>query len=270
MTARPAAPRIFTPEYYARLHAVEESHWYVWGMRRIAAALLEAHGFAGTGWALDAGCGTGGTLRWLRAGFPRLRVVGLDVAPEALRYVMADPKHAGVRGLGGSATALPFVAAAFDLVVSLDVLQHLPEETDDVAALREGARVLRPGGLLLARAAAVRPGDRAGAPGPDGYHRYTVEQLTAKVQSIGLVVRQVTPVNWLLSRVEDLRAHLHPPSSPHHDPGLAISPPRHPWLTVGQRLVMRCEARYLAGGRGRRLPGGHTLMLVAERPGEPP
>jgi SAM-dependent methyltransferase len=269
VTTRPAAPHIFTPEYYARLHAIEESHWYVGGMRRIAHALLAAHGFAGTGVALDAGCGTGGTLRWLRARFPALRVVGLDVAPEALRYVMASPEQAGVRVLRGSATLLPFPAATFDLVVSLDVLQHLPAETDEVVALREAARVLRPGGLLLVRAAGLRPGDRAGTRGPGGYHRYSLEELVEKVHGISLVVRQATPVNWLLSRLEDLRERLRRPHPPHPDPGLVISPPRHRWLTIGQRLVMRCEARYLAGGRDRRLPGGHTLMLIAERPVEP-
>jgi ubiquinone/menaquinone biosynthesis C-methylase UbiE len=269
VTVCPVAPRIFSTEYYARLHAIEESHWYVWGMRRIAFALLQAHGFAGTGRALDAGCGTGGTLRWLRAEFPALQVVGLDVALEALRYVRASPGPAGVRALRGSATALPFRAAVFDLVISLDVLQHLPEEADEVAALREGARVLRPGGLLLVRAAAVRSGDLIGTRWADGYHRYTLEALVRAIRAVGLVVRQATPVNWLLSRLEDLRTRRRGSHPLHHDPGLVISPPRHPWLTVGQRLVMRGEARYLAGDRDRRLPGGHTLILVAERPVEP-
>lgn len=43
-------------------------------------------------------------------------------------------------------TALGFEAASFDVVVSLDVLEHVP---DFRAALREFARVLRPGGVLL-------------------------------------------------------------------------------------------------------------------------
>ena len=269
MTAPHEGLRIFTPEYYARLRAIEDAHWYVWGMRRIAFRLLEAHGFDGTGRALDMGCGTGGTLRWLRAEFPSLRVVGLDLAPEALRYVMASPERRGARALQGSVTALPFATGAFDLVVCLDVLQHLPEMTAEVAALREAARVLRPGGLLLIRAAAVRPGDPVGARGPDGYHRYTPDALVAMVQAVHLVVRQATPVNWLLSRVEDLRAQRRRRRPFQHDPGLVISPPRHRWLTVGQRLVMRGEARFLAGGSNRRLPGGHTLMLIAERPSRP-
>jgi ubiquinone/menaquinone biosynthesis C-methylase UbiE len=261
---RGGAPAIFTPDYYARLHAVEQAHWYVWGMRRVARALLDAHGFPGAGRALDAGCGTGGTLRWLRTAFPALESVGLDVAAEALQYVRSQDARDGLRVVRGSATALPFGAGGFDLVVSLDVLQHLPAEADDVAALREATRVLRPGGLLLVRAAAVRRGDPPGTRGPDGYHRYRLEELVEKAQMAGLLVRRATPVNWLLSRVEDTRQRFRRPPPGHGDPGLGITPPRRPWLSVGQRLVMCCEARYLARS-GRRLPSGHALVLLAAR-----
>ena len=43
-------------------------------------------------------------------------------------------------------TALTFPDASFDFVVSLEVLEHVPDYT---TALRESARVLRPGGALL-------------------------------------------------------------------------------------------------------------------------
>lgn len=46
----------------------------------------------------------------------------------------------------GDVTALPFAAARFDAVLSLDVLEHVP---DYRAALRQFARVLRPGGQCV-------------------------------------------------------------------------------------------------------------------------
>src|SRR5260370_41254151 len=45
----------------------------------------------------------------------------------------------------GTAEAIPFADATFDLVTAFDVLEHLD---DDVRALREMARVARPGGLI--------------------------------------------------------------------------------------------------------------------------
>ena len=65
------------------------------------------------------------------------------MGPAALR-------HARARGLSvarGSAEKLPVRAAALDVVVALDVIEHLD---DDRLALREMLRVLRPGGVLLA------------------------------------------------------------------------------------------------------------------------
>jgi len=258
--AAPGAPRIFSPEYYARLHAVEEAHWWVWGMRRIAATLLDVEGFQGTGRGLDAGCGTGGTLRWLQGRYPRLALVGLDLAAEALRYAVGPGAR---RVVQGSAAALPFGSATFDLVGSLDVLQHVPGP-GDAAAVREAARVLRPGGLFLVRAAARREGDILGARALDGYHRYSLDELTGAVAAAGLAVRRATPVNWLLSRVEAWRRRSPSHAGHHGDPGLAITPPRAAWLTAGQRLVIELEARYLRRPH-RRLPGGHTLLLLAAK-----
>src|SRR5260370_25872204 len=45
----------------------------------------------------------------------------------------------------GTAEAIPFADATFDLVTAFDVLEHLD---DDVPALREMARVARPAGLI--------------------------------------------------------------------------------------------------------------------------
>ena len=70
-------------------------------------------------------------------------VSGLDMGLAALR-------HARARGLAvarGSAENLPVGDAQLDVVVALDVLEHLD---DDRRALDEILRVLRPGGVLLA------------------------------------------------------------------------------------------------------------------------
>lgn len=67
---------------------------------------------------LDVGCGDGFITNALP---PALRVVGLDISPEALRHVTRQTQV-------GSITDLPFEDGAFDLVMTNDVLEHLAEE----------------------------------------------------------------------------------------------------------------------------------------------
>lgn len=60
-------------------------------------------------------------------------------------YVSADLRQAGVtRQI--DATAIPYPDGAFDTLIAHHMLEHIP---DDRAALREFARVLRPGGTAL-------------------------------------------------------------------------------------------------------------------------
>lgn len=90
---------------------------------------------------LEVGCGTGLLLERF-ARFAR-NAVGIDLSPGML-------EHARARGLDaqvGSATALPFADATFDVACSFKVLAHIP---DVDLALSEMFRVVRPGGTVIA------------------------------------------------------------------------------------------------------------------------
>ena len=132
-------------DYYRRIQDVEQGHWWYRGMREISAALLGGRLSAG-GRVLDAGCGTGGYLRWLldRGSFSGAAAV--DVAGEAIALARNLVPEAELRV--APLSELPFDSESFDLVVSNDVLQHVPEE-DVELSLGELHRVLRPGGTLL-------------------------------------------------------------------------------------------------------------------------
>jgi ubiquinone/menaquinone biosynthesis C-methylase UbiE len=94
---------------------------------------------------LDVGCGTGELLRRLRAKYPHATLAGIDPVAEML--AMAKDKLSGNEDLRvGYADALPWSEGSFDLVVSCNMFHYI---THPVAALREMARVIRPGGSLV-------------------------------------------------------------------------------------------------------------------------
>jgi ubiquinone/menaquinone biosynthesis C-methylase UbiE len=89
---------------------------------------------------LDLGCGTGFFSR--RARELGAEVVSVDLGPGLLKQVMAKAR---VVPVAGNALALPFRDASFDVVVSSEMIEHT---TDPMQAVREMARVLKPGGPL--------------------------------------------------------------------------------------------------------------------------
>lgn len=101
---------------------------------------------------LDIGCGPGSITLDLATHVAPGRVLGLDSAPtvvESARAAAAERGDGSTRFAVGDLYALSEVPdASYDVVFAHQVLQHL---SDPVAALREMARVTRPGGLVAVR-----------------------------------------------------------------------------------------------------------------------
>jgi ubiquinone/menaquinone biosynthesis C-methylase UbiE len=92
----------------------------------------------------------------------------------------------------GDALDMPFPDASFDRVIAAEVLEHIP---DDMAAMREIVRVLKPGGRAAITVPSFLPEricwalseDYHTAPG--GHIRiYTLAELQAKLKASGLEV----------------------------------------------------------------------------------
>ncbi len=98
---------------------------------------------------LDVGCGPGTITNDLAAAVgPAGSVLGVDSAPTVIEIARAGNTATNVCFAVQDIGDLGLETGAYDIVHAHQVLQHL---TDPVAALREMARVTRPGGLVAVR-----------------------------------------------------------------------------------------------------------------------
>jgi SAM-dependent methyltransferase len=172
-------------EEYARIAAVEDDHWWYRNTRglvadQLAARLTGRHDLR----ILDAGCGPGGNGAWLAA---HGDVVGVDRAPDALRFVRERRRH--VAPVLADLTALPLAEASFDVVVAITVLYAVPDQR---AAAHELARVMAPDGVLVVLEPAFEALRREHDDTVHGVRRYRRPELRALLTDAGLQVRRST------------------------------------------------------------------------------
>lgn len=181
-------------EELSRTHCLD-----VWTRR----AMLERLGALAQGASvIDIGCASGYLLQDIHRSAPHVTLIGLDLLDSGLRKAHAAIPQA--RLLQADACAVPLADASVDAVVSANLLEHV---SDDVGALAEIRRLLRPG----ARAVIVVP------LGPGNYdyydrfvgheRRYARGELARKARSAGLQVLEdvclgalLYPAFWLVKQ----------------------------------------------------------------------
>jgi SAM-dependent methyltransferase len=156
---------------------------------------------------LDVGCGSG-LLCQLAAG-RGATISGIDICPELLEIARERTPSGDLRE--GDLAALPFAAGSFDVVTGANAFQFGPDSAEGFA---EAARMLRPGGRLVA-AVFAEPERNEGtalhlamkqlveqvAGKEDGYAPYALSVaggLEQAVSDAGLAVREAgeVPVAW--------------------------------------------------------------------------
>ena len=126
-----------TYDKYASTHPIEQRM-----MRGFMAALDGMLDGLAPQRILEIGVGEGHVMRRVHERFPGVAMTGLDLPSNALSAEWAE---LGLPCLFGDATALPFPDDGFDLVLAIEVLEHVPGPK---RALAELARVCR--GTLVA------------------------------------------------------------------------------------------------------------------------
>ena len=142
---------------------------------------------------LDVGCSSGFVIGEIHRALPHAAVIGSDYLLPPLEKLGA--RLPGVPLLQFDLRRCPLPDACVDAVTSLNVLEHID---DDARALREIARILRPGGVAHVEVPA----------GPGCYdfydellmhhRRYTSRALLAKARAAGLVVERATHLGCLI------------------------------------------------------------------------
>jgi SAM-dependent methyltransferase len=200
--------------------AAEARHFWFRGFRAFVSPLIrEAVGGRTRPRIIDCGCGTGANLDILGKYGP---TCGFDLADLGLRLAQSAGRTAVARG---TVTAAPFRSSAFDLATSFDVLYAL-DAPEELAAVRELYRLLKPGGYAIVNVAAM--------PMLRGDHsvlalerrRYTRRSLRRLLEGAGFTIARLTYTNAsLFPLVAMVRAY-------HQWRGLAVEENAHQEITV--------------------------------------
>jgi len=245
------------PAEFPNIARSERDFWWYRGMRDILFGMLDPVAVRNA-IALEAGCGTGYLAMCLaqRYGW---KMIPLDVRVEGLEYA---------RGYGlshlvqGEVTALPFATGSFDALVSMDVLVHL-RPGEELSALPEFARVLRPGGVLALRVAALDVLRSRHSQFIDEKQRFTKRRLVDRVVQAGFRIERAVYANALLLPAALLKFRLWEPLTG-AQPSSGVDGASG-GLDALFYASLRLEAGWIA--RGGSFPWGQSVVLIARKTG---
>ncbi|HYO83928.1 MAG TPA: class I SAM-dependent methyltransferase [Bryobacteraceae bacterium] len=248
------------PAEFKYLDEAEEEMWWFRGMNRLLFGMVDRYvGGSEVKDALEVGCGTG-YLASLLETRRQWRVTGVDLGSEALRFarrrlhrlVQADLRY------------LPFPAASFPVLISMDVIVHL-QRGEESHGLQEFWRVLKPNGLMFLRVSALDILRSRHSEFAHERQRFTRGRLVRGLRTAGFEVLRCTYMNSLLLPVALLKFRLWEP--------LTRQPPasgvyRYPAL-LNRVLEAPLRAESVLLNRGLSLPLGQSLFAVARKPFSP-
>jgi SAM-dependent methyltransferase len=247
----------------------EDRHWWYRGRRRIVCEELAQLPTGPTLRVLDAGCGSGRLLDELR---DYGHVTGLDLNRDSVEIARSRGHEDVVQG---PVEQLPWEDETFDLVISLDMVEHT---VDDRVTLRELRRVTRVGGCFLMTVPALRALWSSHDVFNNHHRRYDRKMMRKLAADTGWTIERMTYFNSLLlppaavvrlaqrirhrDAIRDGHSHVtNETDHGKHGSDVELTPP---WLSPVLELPMKLEARWLDHGR-RTLPAGLSLLSIMRR-----
>jgi len=130
---------------------------------------------------LDIGCGPGNLSNNLsNIG----EVFGIDVSLPTLK--LCQKKYSNL--INGKADELPIREGSFDIVILLDVLEHI---ADDAKVMKETFRILKPGGIVLITAPACKILWGSHDEIYQHYRRYSLDEIKKVVRRAGFTIKKL-------------------------------------------------------------------------------
>jgi SAM-dependent methyltransferase len=240
---------------YANIVKCEREFWWYRGMERILFRILDP--IVKRTWrVVEVGCGTGYMASRLEERYG-WRVFPTDLQHDGLQYGLSQ----GVERMAqAELAALPFPDGHFDAAVSLDVMVYVPRGGEG-RAIKELARVLVPGGLLILRTAALEILRSHHAEFTGELQRFTRGQLVKLAAENGIKVLRCTYANSVLMPIALAKFRIVEPLLG-GEPSSGVEPVA-PWLDRLLFGALHWETGWL--GAGRDLPIGQSLILIGER-----
>ena len=245
------------PAEFLTLERAEQELWWFQGMRRILFGMLDPLvAERNIGRVLEAGSGTGHTAGILakRYGWT---MCPIDLAWEGISRTKRSDRVCPAQA---DLLACPFGSGAFDAVVSLDVLVHLTAGAES-GALREFARVLRLGGLVVLRMSALDVLRSRHSQFTGERQRFTRSRLIREVRDAGFRVLRCTYANALLVPVALARFRVWEPLTRQAPASGTSAVPA--WLNRTLAAPLALEADLLSHGVN--FPFGQSLILIGEK-----
>jgi SAM-dependent methyltransferase len=235
----------------------EPSHFWFHGLRAyVVPVILEIADGRRDLRILDCGCGTGYNMQTLLG--PHGRTFGFDLDEDS----MWRARRTGRPIVRANIQQIPFPSESFDLATSFDVIQSVP---DDRRALREMARILRPGGHVVLNVTAldILRGDHSDVWGE--LRRYNPARAVQLLSDTGFEVVRISflfaSLLPLMLAVRKVQGVFRAFREPRGDSDLAVPAPA---INGALTWLVRREA---ALARRFRMPFGSSLLIVGRKPG---